>query len=72
LKIVEHIGIAGGARELSLYESQLYAWRKKQQQACIDLSVNCSSSLELPSLSAISLRSWPFPTGATYFEKRLK
>uniref|UniRef100_UPI003F6576B7 transposase n=1 Tax=Dickeya zeae TaxID=204042 RepID=UPI003F6576B7 len=30
LKLAEHIGVA--ARELSLYESQLYNWRSKQQQ----------------------------------------
>ncbi|MCG3055243.1 transposase, partial [Escherichia coli] len=31
LKLAEHIGVAAAARELSLYESQLYAWRSKQQ-----------------------------------------
>lgn len=30
LKLAEHIGVA--ARELILYESQLYNWRSKQQQ----------------------------------------
>lgn len=30
LKLAEHIGVAATARELSLYESQLYAWRSKQ------------------------------------------
>lgn len=29
LKLVERIGVAAAARELSLYESQLYAWRSK-------------------------------------------
>lgn len=33
LKLAERIGVAAAARELSLYESQLYAWRKKMQQA---------------------------------------
>lgn len=32
LKLAEHIGVAAAARELNLYESQLYAWRSKQQQ----------------------------------------
>ena len=32
LKLAERIGIAAAARELSLYESQLYAWRSKIQQ----------------------------------------
>jgi transposase len=32
LKLAERIGVAAAARELSLYESQLYGWRKKQQQ----------------------------------------
>ena len=29
LKLAERIGVAAAARELSLYESQLYGWRKK-------------------------------------------
>lgn len=32
LKLAERIGVAAAARELSLYESQLYAWRSKQHQ----------------------------------------
>lgn len=32
LKLAERIGSAAAARELSLYESQLYTWRSKQQQ----------------------------------------
>ncbi|ELR6625186.1 IS3 family transposase [Escherichia coli] len=31
LKLAERIGVAAAARELSLYESQLYNWRSKQQ-----------------------------------------
>ncbi|ENR0232123.1 IS3 family transposase [Enterobacter bugandensis] len=31
LKLAERIGVAAAARELSLYESQLYTWRSKQQ-----------------------------------------
>ena len=32
LKLAERIGVAAAARELSLYESQLYNWRSKQKQ----------------------------------------
>ena len=32
LKLAERIGVTAAARELSLYESQLYAWRSKQHQ----------------------------------------
>lgn len=32
LKLAGRIGVAAAARELSLYESQLYAWRSKIQQ----------------------------------------
>ncbi|EPZ3190974.1 IS3 family transposase [Escherichia coli] len=32
LKLAERIGVSAAARELSLYESQLYAWRSKLQQ----------------------------------------
>lgn len=32
LKLAERIGVAAAAHELSQYESQLYAWRSKQQQ----------------------------------------
>lgn len=33
LKLAERIGVAAAARELSLYESQLYAWRSKLKNA---------------------------------------
>jgi transposase len=32
LKLAELIGVAAAARELSLYESQIYTWRSKLQQ----------------------------------------
>ncbi|CAI1598097.1 Transposase [Serratia marcescens] len=32
LKLAERIVVAAAARELSLYKSQLYNWRSKQQQ----------------------------------------
>lgn len=33
LNLAERIGVAAASRELGLYESQLYAWRSKQQQS---------------------------------------
>ncbi|EGO8355123.1 hypothetical protein E0V34_25300 [Escherichia coli] len=33
LKLAERIGVAAAARELSLYESQLYAWRSSKRLA---------------------------------------
>ncbi|SFT77981.1 transposase [Kosakonia arachidis] len=33
LKLAERIGVAAAACELSLYESQLYAWRSKLKNA---------------------------------------
>lgn len=32
LKLAERVGVAAATRELSLYESQHYNWRSKQQQ----------------------------------------
>jgi inner membrane protein involved in colicin E2 resistance len=32
-KLAQRIGVAAAARELGLYESQLYTWRSKQQQS---------------------------------------
>ncbi|HAN5191951.1 TPA: hypothetical protein IFJ69_004740 [Escherichia coli] len=31
MKLVGRMGVAAAARELRLYESQLYNWRSKQQ-----------------------------------------
>ncbi len=33
LLLAQRIGVAKAASELNLHESQLYAWRKKQQMA---------------------------------------
>lgn len=33
LKLAERIGVAAAAHELSLYESQVYAWRSKLKNA---------------------------------------
>lgn len=74
LKLAERIGVATAARELSLYESQLYAWRSKQQMS--------SSERESP-LAAENARLKRqlaerdeelaiLQKAATYFAKRLK
>lgn len=76
LKLAERIGVAAAARELSLYESQLYAWRSKQQQ-------QMSSSERESELAAENVRLKRqlaeqagelaiFQKAATYFAKRLK
>ena len=57
LKLAERIGVAAAARELSLYESQLYNWRSKQQQ-------QLSSSERENELAAENARPVP-PAGGT-------
>lgn len=58
LKLAERISVAAAARQLSLSESQLYAWRSKQQQQL--------TSSERESEQAILQKA------AAYFAKRLK
>jgi transposase len=78
LKLAERIGVtaAAAARELSLYESQLYNWRSKQQN-------QLSSSEREQEMSAESARLKRqlaerdeelaiLQKAATYFAKRLK
>ena len=76
LKLAERIGVAAAARELSLYESQLYTWRSKQQQ-------QMSSSERESELAAENVRLKRqlaeqaeelaiLQKAATYFAKRLK
>ncbi|HAH6339349.1 TPA: hypothetical protein JLV01_003459 [Escherichia coli] len=48
MKLAERIGVAAAARELSLYESQLYAWRSKLQQQIPRLSVKVNWPLKMP------------------------
>ncbi len=40
LKLAERIGVTAAARELSLYESQLYNWRSKQQNQQTSLIIS--------------------------------
>lgn len=76
LKLAERIGVTAAARELSLYESQLYAWCSKQQQ-------QMSSSERESELAAENVRLKRqlaeqaeelaiLQKAATYFAKRLK
>ncbi len=76
LKIAERIGVAAATRELSLYESQLYNWRSKQQHQ------QTSSERELEMSTEIARLKRPLAErdeelailqkAATYFAKRLK
>ncbi|VEB70930.1 transposase IS3 [Raoultella ornithinolytica] len=76
LKLAERIGISAAARELSLYESQLYAWRKKQQQALSGSEREQQQSVEIARLKRqLAERDEELTIlqkAATYFAKRLK
>ncbi|HEB5024688.1 TPA: IS3 family transposase [Enterobacter asburiae] len=50
LKLAERTGVAAAARELSLYESQLYAWRSKQQSQHISSEREQEMSTEIARL----------------------
>ena len=76
LKLAERIGVAAAARELSLYESQLYNWRSKQQQHM----TSSERENELAAENARLKRQLAerdeelaiLQKAATYFAKRLK
>lgn len=51
LKLAERIGVAAAARELSLYESQLYAWRSKLKNAHSSSEREQEMSMEIAALS---------------------
>ena len=76
LKLSQRIGVAAAARELGLYESQLYTWRSKQQQS---LSAS-EREQELATENARLKRQLAeqaeelaiLQKAATYFAKRLK
>ncbi|KOA25610.1 hypothetical protein AC067_26105 [Escherichia coli] len=56
LKLAERIGVAAAARELSLYESQLYAWRSKlQQQMTSSERATALSSRLLPGQNSVTV-----------------
>ncbi|AUO65408.1 transposase [Citrobacter freundii complex sp. CFNIH2] len=76
LKLAERIGVAAAARELSLYESQLYNWRSKQQHQ----TASSERESELAAENARLKRQLAeqaeelaiLQKAATYFAKRLK
>ncbi|AIA69702.1 transposase [Pectobacterium carotovorum subsp. carotovorum] len=76
LKLAGRIGVAAAARELSLYESQLYAWRSKQQQQMTSSERESELAVENARLKRqLAERDEELAIlqkAATYFAKRLK
>ncbi len=76
LKLAERIGVAAAARELSLYESQLYAWRSKLQQQMTSSERESELAAENARLKRQLAEQAEELTilqkAATYFAKRLK
>lgn len=74
--MAEHIGVAAAACQLSLYESQLYAWRSKQQQQLTSSERESELAAENARLKRqLSERDEELAIlqkAATYFAKRLK
>ena len=75
-KLAERIGVAAAARELSLYESQLYNWRSKQQQQATTSERESEQAAEIARLKRqLAERDEELAIlqkAATYFAKRLK
>jgi len=71
LKLAERIGVAAAARELSLYESQLYAWRSKINNARSSSEREQEMSIEIARLKRQEELAI-LQKAATYFAKRLK
>lgn len=59
LKLAKRIGVA--ARELSLYESQLYAWRSKINHARSSSEREQEMSVEISLTNCLSTTSKPLP-----------
>lgn len=76
LKLAERIGVAAAARELSLYESQLYAWRSKQTQQLTSSERESELATENARLKRQLAEQAEelaiLQKAATYFAKRLK
>ncbi len=76
LKLAERIGVAAAARELSLYESQLYNRRSKQQQKATSSERESEQAAEIARLKRqLAERDEELAIlqkAATYFAKRLK
>lgn len=76
LKLAERIGVAAAARELSLYESQLYAWCSKRQQQLTSSERESELATENTRLKRQLAEQAEelaiLQKAATYFAKRLK
>jgi len=76
LRLAERIGVAAAARELSLYESQLYAWRSKLKNAHFSSEGEQEMSVEIARLKRQLAEQAEelaiLQKAATYFAKRLK
>ena len=76
LKLAERIGVAAAARELSLYDSKLYAWRSKQQQQMASSERESELAAENARLKLQLVEHVEelaiLQKAATYFAKRLK
>ncbi len=76
LKLAESIGVAAAACEISLYESQLYAWRSKLKNAHSSSEREQEMSAEIARLKRqLAERDEELAIlqkAATYFAKRLK
>jgi transposase len=76
LKLAQRIGVAAAARELGLYESQLYTWRSKQQQQLTSSERESELATENARLKRqLAEREEELAIlqkAATYFAKRLK
>ncbi|ENG85873.1 transposase family protein [Escherichia coli P0298942.12] len=76
LKLAERIGVAAAARELSLYESQLYVWRSKLQQQMTSSERESELAAENARLKRQLAEQAEelaiLQKAATYFAKRLK
>ncbi|ACT08995.1 transposase IS3/IS911 family protein [Dickeya chrysanthemi Ech1591] len=75
LKLAERIGVAA-ARELSLYESQIYNWRSRQQQQLTSSERENGLAIENARLKRQLAEQAEelaiLQKAATYFAKRLK
>ncbi|CAX54958.1 Transposase, probable orf B [Erwinia pyrifoliae Ep1/96] len=76
LELAERIGVAPAARELRLYESQLYAWRSKLKNAHSSSEREQEMSVEIARLKRQLAEQAEelaiLQKAATYFAKRLK
>ena len=76
LAMALQVGVAKAARELNLHESQLYAWRKKQQQALTNSEREQQQLTEIVRLKRQLAEQAEelaiLQKAATYFARRLK